>query len=159
MASKDAFTGAKTVFMLFDAYVNTVAQEIGMERAVSLMTKTCEYLGTMQGQIMKEQARIIECDAKTARSLMKTLTEDLGIKNHVIEESPKKVVSRATKCPVYEAGQTLGMDAKTIETICRASFNRFDDMLVKQLNPSLSFRLRKFRSTLDDFCEEEIVLG
>lgn len=159
MARKDAFTGAKTVFMLFDAYVNTVAQEIGMERAVGLMTKTCEYLGTMQGQILKEQARIGECDPKTARSLMNTLNEDLGIKSQVVEESPKKMVTRAAKCPMYEAGQTLGMDAKTMETICRAGFNRYDDMLVKQLNPSLSFRLRKFRSTLDDFCEEEIVLG
>jgi hypothetical protein len=28
----------------------------------------------------------------------------------------------------------------------------------KQLNPNLSFRVTKFRSTPDDFCEEEIVL-
>jgi len=158
MASKDAFTGAKTALIMFYAYVNTVAQEIGMERAVSLITKTCEYLGTMQGQILKEQARISECDAKTARSLMKTLTEDTGMKVQVIEESPKRVVIRSGNCPVYEAARTLGMDGKAIEAMCRAG-SRFDDMLVKQLNPSLSFRLRKFRSTLDDFCEEEIVLG
>jgi hypothetical protein len=53
----------------------------------------------------------------------------------------------------------LGMDGKTIEAMCRVSSIRFDDMRVKQLNPSLSLRLRKFRSAPDDFCEEEVVLG
>jgi len=159
MAGKDAFTGAKTALLAFDAYVNTVAQEIGMERAVSLMTKAFENMGVMQGQMMKQQAGIKEYDAQTAWSLLKTTPEDLGIKFQVIEQSPKKVVVKAGKCPIYEAAQTLGLDGKTIETMCNASTNRFDEMLVKQLNPGLSFRLRKFRSAPDDFCEEEVVLG
>jgi hypothetical protein len=107
MAGKDAFTGAKTALMAFDAYVNMVAQEIGMERAVSLMTKTFENMGAMQGQMMKEQAHIKEFDAKTAWSLLKTTPEDLGIKFQVIEESPKRVVVKAAKCPIYEAAQML----------------------------------------------------
>jgi uncharacterized FlaG/YvyC family protein len=45
MAIEDVFNGAKTALTLFDAYTNTVAQEIGMERAVSLMTKMCENMG------------------------------------------------------------------------------------------------------------------
>lgn len=159
MVTKDAFTGAKTAMMFLDAFANAVAQEIGMERTLGLMTKTCETMGGMMGKMMKGQVGIKEIDAKTAWSLMKTAPEDLGLSFQVIEESPKRVVVKAGRCSVYEAAQALGMDAKFIETMCHASSNKFDDMLVKQLNPSLNFRLRKFRSAADDFCEEEIVLG
>ena len=159
MATKDAFSGAKTAMMLFDAYTNTVAQEIGMERAAGLMTKMCENMGAMQGKMMKEQAGIKEFDAKAAWSLLRTTPENLGLSFKVVEESPKRVLVKVGKCSVYEAAHTLGMDAKTIEAMCHASSERFMDTLAKQLNPSLSFRIKKFRSASDDFCEEEVILG
>jgi hypothetical protein len=158
MATKDAFTGAKTAFTMFDAYVNAVAQDIGMERAISLLTKTAENMGTMQGQMMKQQAGKKEFDAKTAASLMNTVPEDLGIEFQVIEESPKKVVIRAGRCPLYEAAQMLGMDGKTIEGMCQASSARFEAMLVRQLNPNLGYRIAKFRSGPADYCVEEVAL-
>jgi len=54
----------------------------------------------------------------------------------------------------------MGMDAKTIENlVCRSGSIKLMDAMVKQLNPNLSVRIKKFRSSADDFCEEEIVLG
>ena len=159
MATKDGFTGAKAAFMFFEAFVNAVAQEIGMERTLSIMTKMSENGGAMQGKMMKQQAGDKEIDAKTAWSLLKTAVGDLVLSFQLVEESPKRVVVKAGRCAVYEAGQALGIDGKTIETVCRAGGNRFDDTLVKQLNPSLTFRLKKFRSAADDCCEEEVVLG
>ena len=158
MATKDAFTGAKTGFMFFVTFFNAVAQEIGMERTLGIMTKMSENMGAMQGKMMKQQAGTKEIDAKTAWSLLKTAVEDLVLSFQIVEESPKRVVVRAGRCAVFEAAQALGIDAKNVEAVCKAGGNRFDDMLVKQLNPSLSFRLRKFRSTADDFCEEEVIL-
>jgi hypothetical protein len=93
-----------------------------------------------------------------AWSLLKTIPEELGLNFQIIEESPKRVVVRAGRCSIYEAAQALGIDNKSIETMCKFSSNRFDASLVKQLNPSLSYRVRKFRSSADDFCEEEITL-
>ena len=159
MAIEDVFNGAKKALTLFDAYTNTVAQEIGMERAVSLMTKMCENMGAIQGKMMKEQAGIKEFDAKAAWSLLRTTPEGLGLSIEVLEESPERVVVKVGKCSVYEAAHMLGMDAKTIETMCRASSEKFMDTVAKQLNPNLSSRITKFRSAPDDFCEEEIVLG
>lgn len=159
MATKDAFIGAKTGFMFFVTFFNAVVQEIGMERTLGIMTKMSENMGAMQGKMMKQQAGAKEIDAKAAWSLLKTAVEDIVLSFQVIEESPKRVVVKAGRCAVFEVAQALGIDAKSMETVCRAGGNRFDDMLVKQLNPSLSFRLRKFRSAADDFCEEEVVLG
>jgi predicted hydrocarbon binding protein len=159
MAIEDVFNGAKTALTLFDAYTNTVAQEIGMERAVSLMTKMSENIGAMQGKMMKQQSGIKEFDAKAAASLLRTVPEGLGLSLEVLEESPKRVVHKIRKCSVYEAAHMLGINAKAIETMCRASSARFMDTFAKQLNPNLSVRLAKFRSAPDDFCLEETVLG
>lgn len=160
MANKDTFSGAKAAFTMFDAYVNTVAQDIGMERAIGLLTKTWEKIEAMQGKRMKEQSGINEVDAKKAWSLLKTpLAQSYGIIVKMAEETPKKAVGRVGKCPIYEAAQALGMDAATIEARCRASSIIGMDAVVKQLNPALSLRLKKFRSAADDFCEEEVVLG
>jgi len=160
MATEDKFDGAKKVFTMFFAYLNTVAQEIGMEQAAALDTKVDETMGTAQGKMIKEQAGIEEIDVKAATLMaINSIREDFGIISEVIEESPQRAVTRCARCPVYEAAQTAGLDAETIETLCRTGSIRYMDAMVKQLNPNLSYQLRKFRSAADDFCEEEILLG
>lgn len=77
----------------------------------------------------------------------------------MIEESPQRVVFKVDRCPVYEAAHALGMNAEAIEAICRADSIRFMGAMAKQLNPNLSYQLRKFRSAADDSCEEAIVLA
>ena len=156
MAIEDVRNGARSAFMLFHAYLNTVAQEIGMERALGLMTKMCEGMGTMQGQILKQQAGIEQADAKAALALARTVPEGLGVALEVIEESSQKAAWKAGGCPVCEAAQMLGMDAKSF---CRAGPSRFMDAVVKQLNPNLSWQVLRFRSSGDDSCEEAVVLG
>ena len=159
MATKDAFAGARTGFMFLEAFVGAVAREIGIERTLGIITKMSEDFGAKQGKMMKQQTGSKEIDAKAAWPLLKSAVEDIVLNFEVVEENPKRVVVKAGRCAVYEAGQALGMDGKTIEAICHAGGNRMDDMLLKQLNPALSYRLRKFRATADDFCEEEIILG
>ena len=131
-----------------------------MERALALITKTDEALGAKTGKMIKEQAGAEELDAKAAASLARNaIEESYGISSEVIEESPQKVVFNLGKCPIYEAAQEVGLDAETIEALCRAGGLRLMDTTVKQLNPNLSYQLIKFRSAADNFCEEEIVLG
>ena len=159
MAIEDTFNGAKMAYTSFFAYFNTVAKEIGMERALALITKTDEATGAEAGKMIKEEAGVEELDAKAAASLANNFTEGLGIIEEAVEESPQKVVINVGRCPLYEAAQEVGLDTETIETLCRAGALRFMDTMVKQLNPNLSYQLIKFRSAADDFCEEAIVLG
>jgi len=161
MAIEDTHNGAKNAFTLMDAYMNTVAEEIGMERALALMTKMVEQVGSLQGMMTKEQAGTKDFDAKAAHySLVNTVSENLGIVLEVLEESPERVSTKCRLCSIYEAGKMLGWDDKFQESECRtAGAIRFVDTAVKQLNPKLSYRLKKFRSGADDFCEEELVLS
>lgn len=156
MVNEEVFNAARNGFTFLEAYINTVAQEIGMERALGLLTKMCEGVGTMQGQLLKKQAGVEEADAKTGGALVRTVPESLGIAIEVIEESSEKAVWKCGRCSVYEAAQMLGMDAKSF---CRAGSSRFMDTAAKQLNPNLSMQVLKFRSSADDFCEEAVVLG
>ena len=158
MSSDNVFNAAKTGLTWFHAYTNTVAQEIGRERAIGLITKMVENMGEKQGKMMKERAGIKEFDAKAAWSPVKNYKDTLGQNYELAEESPQRVVVRNGRCPIYEAARMLGMEANTIETVCRAGPIRLMDAAIKQLNPNLNARLQKFRSTPDDFCEEVIFL-
>lgn len=157
MGMEDVFNGAKSAMTFYDAYLKTVAEEIGMDQAVSLHTKMFETMGEMQGKMMKEQAGTEEIDTKTALSLAKSAPESLGISMEIAEESPERVSFKVSKCPIYEAAQMLGVDADAIETLCRKGPVRFMDAMTKQLNPNFSYQLQRFRSGPDDFCEEVIV--
>jgi hypothetical protein len=157
LGMEDVFNGAKSAMTFYDAYLKTVAEEIGMDRAVSLHTKMFETMGAMQGTMIKEQAGTEEIDTKAALSLAKSVPESLGISMEVLEENPQSVVFKVSKCPIYEAAQMMGVDAETIETLCRSGPVRFMDAVTKQLNPNYSYQLQRFRSGADDFCEEVIV--
>jgi hypothetical protein len=159
MAVEDIFTGAKNGYLMLHAYTNTVAQAIGMEQALALATKMSETMGAEEGKMYKEQAGIEEFDTKAAYQGLNTMDEGVGILTEVIEESPKKIIFKVGRCPIYEAAQALGMDTKAIEANCRASSIRFMEAMAKQLNPNLSYQLTKFRSAADDYCEEAIVLA
>jgi hypothetical protein len=158
MAVEDTFTGAKTGLTLLFAYLNTAAQEIGMERAIAVNTRMCEAMGAAQGKMAKAQAGVEEYDVKAAyQVLMSAIEQGFGILSKPTEESPQKCVFEVDRCPVYEAAQALGMDAETIEATCRVGAIRFMDTMAKELNPALSYQLTKFRSAADDFCTEAIV--
>jgi hypothetical protein len=161
MSTKDTFKGAKIAYTDFYAYINTVVQEIGMERVLTLMTKSDEARGAKTGKMIKEQSGVKEFDAKKAAKQVINLAKGIGGIDDVLEKSTQKVVTRTRfgKCPLYEAAKEVGLDDNTIEAMCRAGSLRFLDTMVKQLNPDLSYRLRKFRSADDGGCVEEIVLG
>jgi len=159
MAVENTFNGAKSGLTFLHAYLNAVAEEIGMEQALALDAKTCQALGTAQGMMIKDQAGAEEVDIKTAAKMLLSLVEEgFGIASEVTDESPNKIICKVGRCSVYESAEMIGMNNKTIEACCRAGAIRFMDSAAKQLNPKLSYKLTKFRSSADGSCGESIVL-
>lgn len=160
MSTADTFNGAKNAYTFFYAYQNTVGQDVGMERAIAWDTQMCEMMGSAVGKAVKEQAGVDEIDAAAAASLAaRSIEEGLGISSEVIQEGAKKTTSKIGRCPLYEAAQELGIDSATMEAMCRATAIRYMDTMVKQFNPHLSYQLSEFRSSAEDSCIEEVVLG
>jgi hypothetical protein len=160
MAIEDKFDGAKNGLSFYYAYLKEVARETGMDNAVSIGTKVDSALGAATGRKLKEQLGNKECDLLTAVSMaLDTIKEGFGITSMVVSESPQKIVTRCGKCPVYEACMDVGMDSETTENLCHTGSLEFMDAMIKELNPKLSYKLTKFRSSADDFCEETIMLS
>lgn len=160
MASVDTFNGAKNAFTYMFAYVNTVGQDIGMERALALDTKMCEAMGAAQGMGIKQQAGMERIDLQAVSSLTERFLEDgLGIASEPLEQDARERVFKVGRCPLYEAAEALGMDSAGIEGLCRSGAIRFMDTLVKQLNPAFSYQLREFRSSAEESCIEGILLS
>jgi hypothetical protein len=160
MASVDTFNGAKNAFTYMFAYLNTVGQDIGMERALALDTKMCEAMGVAQGMEIKKQGGTEQVGLQAVTSLTERFLEDgLGISSKLLEEDARKRVFKVGRCPLYEAAEALGMDSASIEGLCRAGAIRYMDTLVKQLNPALSYQLREFRSSAEECCIEGILLS
>ena len=130
-----------------------------MERATALFTQMEEAMGTVQGQMLKQQTGDEAIDVNAAYALAEGFVESLGITFEVTEQSPECVAFRVGKCPVFEGAQMLGMDVEAIEAACHAGALKFMEAAIKQLNPDLSYEVRKYRTSADDFCEEAIVLG
>ena len=160
MSTEDKLEGARNGLTFFYNYLNIVGKEIGMERAVAMSVKVDEMMGDAQGKMIKEQHGGNNIDINEATTMaLNTIKEGFGITSEVIGKSPKRIVIRCSRCPVYEAAQSAGIDTGTIETLCRNGSLKFMDAMVKQLNPKLTYQLLKFRSGPDKYCEEEILLS
>ncbi len=160
MATEEILEGARNGLTFFYAYLNLVSQEIGMEHAIDLSVKVNEMMGDANGRRIKEQFGDKDIDISTATMVaLHSIKDAFGITSEVIEKSPKRMVVRCSRCPVYDAAQSVGIDNETKETLCRKGSLKFMDAMVKQLNPNLSYQLVKFRSGSDECCEEEILMS
>lgn len=160
MATDDRLEGARNGLAFNYAYLNVVAQDIGMDRAIALSSRADTMMGEIQGKRLRERAGGNDVDLETAAEMsLKMIKDGFGISTEIVESTPNKVTFRCTRCPVFEAAQSVGMDTGTIETLCRTGSLKFMDAVVKQLNPKLSYELTHFRTAPDHQCEEQIVLG
>ncbi len=156
----EKFTGAKNGMSMFFAYFGTVAKEIGMDRALALNRRMFEAMGAAAGQAIREASGGNGVDAVTAGTLAgRHIQDTMGFEQERVEKSPGLILCACGRCPIYEAAQEVGMDGATIEAVCRAGPIPYMDVLVRQLNPRLSYRLTQFRSSAAEPCKEEIVLG
>ena len=135
-----------------------MVKEIGEDKAYSMIEKSCQNMGALQGKMSKSQARrekIKEMNPSNVAFLASDAIKGFGIASEILKESDEKVSIKVKRCPVYEAAKMMGLDP---EPLCRSSSLPFMDSLVKELNPNLQYKLEKFRIGQDDFCEESISL-
>jgi hypothetical protein len=157
MSKKDVFDGVKAGLMMYDALLLGVAEQFGMERAVALQSKVTEKIGAMQEPLTIKRKTTKNYDARAVEPLVRAAYKGLGSSIKIVEESPHCVLVQCSRCPNYKAAHELGMDPTLIERWCRAGRIKSIETMIKLFNPDLTFRLVRFRSTPEDFCEEEIV--
>jgi hypothetical protein len=155
--SEQAYNAAMNMTGMLGAFFNTVAEEIGREQALASLSKSLENLGAMSGRMMKEQMGIEKLDVSTVGSIMKGMGETYGLTSQV-KEGPKTVLVKNYNCPFYDGLRAAGFDHEAIEAFCRHGPATMVESFLGQIDPTVKYQLRKFRSSAEDFCEEETVL-
>jgi hypothetical protein len=159
MSKQAVLEAAANTYTFYLALFNALVQEVGEERANALQAKTLEGFGAMQGKMARAQTDVEEFNAETAFQFTKLVPESLGMTLEVVEASPDKVVFRAHRCPVYDAGLLMGQDHASMEATCPVASLKFMDAMAKQFNPNLSYQCVKYRAGPDDYCDEALVLS
>lgn len=158
--SESTFNGAKTAYLSCFSYINALINEVGIEQAFALMTKSDKPRGIGVGNEIKAEAGGKDFTIKETLETITEMAKDIGGIDVLLELTDSKAVTLTAfgKCPIYEAAKQIGMDDKTIEALCRASSLVFLDSVVNQLNPKLRYKVSHFRSEEYGGCVEEIIL-
>lgn len=151
------YDSLKSSFTILAAYVNSVAREIGMKRALRILSKTFENMALFDGMELRNQSDVEYFDAKTAMPILNSLPERLGLKVEVVESNPIEAIMRIKDCPFYQAAKIVGLDP---QLFCENGLHKYFETVVQQLNPELHFEIDHFKDIHDkeDICEEAIVL-
>ncbi len=136
------------------------ARPIGNVEAYIGYLRALEEVHGVEARLREMKARVgtRRVDAETALALLLELVGLVGIEPEVLEQSSQRVVFRVRRCPIYEAGRTLGLDHSAIETLCRTRILPRMVRFAKEFNPDLDTRLVQFRAGADDYCIEETFL-
>ena len=159
MSEKDVLSGATVAYTAYFAYVKTLIQDMGKEKALAYMTQSDTARGIKAGAEIKAEAGGKDFSVKETLETIVEMAKGIGGIDTVLEvtDDSAKTVTAFGKCPVYEAGKAVGMEDEEIETLCRASSLPFLDSVVRQLNPNLCYTVTAFRSEEYKGCVEEIV--
>jgi len=109
-------------------------------------------------QELKDRIGTHPVDAKTAVTLLMEVVGVVGLAPELLEQGPNRVVLKPGRCPIYEAGRTLGLDHSAIESLCRTRILPRMDRAIRELNPELRTELIRFRTGRDDSCIEGVFL-
>lgn len=153
--SDQLFKSVRSVYIALAAYVNKVGQEIGIEKAMELLSNSFAEVGTYQGKKLKKLADKEKLNADEAYELMKVVPKSMGINFMIPQKDSNNVITRLDKCPVYECAKVVGLD---IGTFCNNSAIPYFNAIAKQLNIDLEFNRNKVKTSESDFCEEQLTL-
>jgi len=116
---KEAFNAASSVATIYGGFFKSVAQEIGMERALALHAKLGEPFGIQIGEAFKQKFGKKKPDTESLKAVFQPMMTSFGF-TCKYKATPKTLVIVVPKCPLYEGFKAAGLDHKTIEKICKA---------------------------------------
>lgn len=156
LVREDVFNAAKYVFLRYGRYFKDTADIIGIDQAIEIFTKFGERDGETSVEMLEEEWKDKELDLTAIGTMWKDFYEGVGYENK-IEVTPTSIRFRMDKCPFYAGFLEAEIKHEDIEKMCRKNNKGFGSKL-KKFNPNAGARVLRFRSGINDYCEEEITL-
>jgi len=156
MTNEQVFQAATKIYSLYGAFFKTVAQEVGMEKALALHTQAHKEQGIASGKILKEKMGPGQFDIQKLGSVLKESNFSIGIDSELAHSSSSSALFRNSRCPMYDGYRIGGLDDQTAEALCQKGATAKLGTMLKYLEPSITYRLKHYRLKPDEVCEEEI---
>lgn len=157
--SEEVFQASKKVYGLYGAFFKTVAQEIGIEKALDLHVQANEELGIASGKMLREQLAEEGYDIQKLASVLRESNLSIGIDSELVQASSTSALFKNTRCPMYDGYRMGGLNDETAEALCQKGAPAKLGSMLKQLDPNIRYRLKLYRLKPDEPCEEEITLA
>jgi hypothetical protein len=155
MSREETYEATKRVYALYAAFFGAVAREIGLERALALHTLAHEEQGVASGELLKQ--RIGEKpEIGTLGSVLRASNLSIGIDCQLGTADSSSAVFRNSQCPMYDGYRMGGLDEETAEALCQRGAAAKLGTMLRQLDPRIAYRLKRYRARPDGTCEEEI---
>lgn len=152
--SETVFKTVKGSFLGLTTYVNKMSELVGMTKALKVLGDTFEDMAIYEAQRLKNESDKKLFDMEDILELLRDIPPKVGMDYVVVEDLSQKIVIRISRCPLYESARISGMPG---EKFCEHTAIRYIDTIVKQLNPSLQYELKKPKGSKEDYCEVKLV--
>ena len=155
---EESYSVAVKVYSLYGAFFNEVAKELGEKKALALHQKAHELMGIETGRKPREQMGNIKYDLKALAEILRKSNVGIGIDSQMVE-GPGSLMLRNARCPMYDGYRRGGLGDEAAEALCQVGAPAKLGSTLKELNPSVSYRLTHYRQKPTERCEEEIRLA
>ena len=149
------YSAATKVYALYGALFNEIAGEIGEGKALALHKKAHERIGLKTGIQLREQMGDIDYDLETLTKVLQKGNQGIGIDCQMVKGSDSLLL-RNLRCPMYDGYRKGGLDDRVAEMLCQVGAPAKLWTTLKQLNPSVVYKLNYYRDNPEERCEEEI---
>jgi hypothetical protein len=141
---EESYSAAVKVYSLYGAFFNEVARELGEKKALALHRRAHELMGIQTGRKLKEQIGSIKYDLKALAEILRKSNLGIGIDSQMAER-PGSLLLRNARCPMYDRYRMGGLGDEVAEALCQIGAPAKLGSTLKELNPSVSYRLTQYR--------------
>ena len=156
MTNEEVFQAATKIYSLYGTFFKTVAQEVGLEKALALHTQAHKEQGVVSGKLLKEKMGQGQLDIQKLGSVLRESNLSIGIDCELSHTSSSSAVFKNSRCPMYDEYRNSGLDDQTAEGLCQKGATAKLGAMLKCLDPNINYRLNHYRIKSTEACEEEI---
>lgn len=159
MATENFTPGVQRAYAVLFTYIIAIVQEVGTEKAFSILSKVIEERGEADGRALIKRLGINGRDLESGLAVYRAFLSDGGIEHEIVEMNKDRALIKMDNCPIYNAYYSMGVSCDwLVEVMCKEMALPLITNIVKQVNPGLRPVIKRFRSSREGYCLEELII-
>jgi hypothetical protein len=152
MAKEDAFNATMNSWSMYGGLFKTIADDVGLEKALEYHAKQGEPFGMMIGETLKQQLGDKKPTTEVLKAILQPSMESFGF-DPELNVSPTEISLKIPRCPFYEGFKMAGFDHETIGKTCSA-MSSVEFAKIKEYYPDIEGSV-EYRDSSEGYCLEK----